>query len=171
LTRKFGYLNRTKDDDKLDLFQKIKTLPFIDYPEDFEKIKKDIEDSVLSEPEKEYLEEKFAKKEEWIKCYFKSSFCACMSTSSRIEAKHRVYKEYLDSSSRLTEIFKVFLKLENIEITKYYEGTKVNKSTYKESDLIKQLRGRFSLYIINKMIQEEFVSINYSVDVISPKKW
>ena len=51
-----------------------------------------------------------------------------MSTSSRIEAKHNALKKFINSSTRLSELFEVFMKVEKQEISTFSdEVSRINK--------------------------------------------
>ena len=67
---------------------------------------------------KKYLKEKAKEKESWVKGFMKKKFCCGMCNSSRIESKHRILKQYLNSGKRLSELFQVVKELEKMEISR-----------------------------------------------------
>jgi len=105
-------LNRNSSDEKRKLYQQIIQLPYQENCINFEKFYETIiEDEYLSENHVNYLEKKYAIKNSWAKAYMKDYFCCGSCTTSRIEAKHRVLKQYLNSSKRISEVFQVFQQL------------------------------------------------------------
>jgi len=84
----------------------------------------------------------------------KDVFTGGTCTTSRVEAKHRILKKYLNSGSNLQKVFKVFAKLEQLEIKNYFdEITKFANSeeeNFMKSDLLKKLNGIYSPYAMNK---------------------
>ena len=102
-------MNRSKKKDQKELYNTIIQLPFANYKEDFEiSIKKISKSKHINEDLKGYLEDKIKIKEYWVKASMKINFCCGMCTPSRIESKHRIYKSYMNSKTRLTELFYSF---------------------------------------------------------------
>ena len=75
----------------------------------------------------------------------KTNFCCGICTTSRIEAKHRIYKAYPNGNknSRFCEIFLTFQKLEKQEATKFEDEiirlSKSTKTQLTKNDFIKTL--------------------------------
>ena len=63
-----------------------------------------------------------------------------MCTTSRIEAKHKILKKYLNSSKRLGEVFQILKEVEQREITllknEIGKGKKLERKKYDQSDMI-----------------------------------
>ena len=94
-------------------------MPFLNYPEEFEENVDKILDSIhINNDLKKYLKEKAREIESWVKGFMKKKFCCGMCSSSRIESKHRILKQYLDSGKRLSELFQVVKELEKMEISR-----------------------------------------------------
>jgi len=78
-------------------YDEILDLPFVTCEKKFEeKIQKIWDSSKLSEQEEKYLREKLKTKYKWAKCYTKSSFCAGVCTTSRVEGLRSVLKKHLN---------------------------------------------------------------------------
>jgi len=150
-------------------------LPFCDYPEDFEETYKGIRNSsLISDELKDYLENKYQRRKIWVKGYLKNTFCCGVSTSSRIEAKHRTYKKYLDGTKRLCELFKIFKELERAEIHNFFEevikSKKGNNAIDKYEDF-KQLKEKYSGYCLKILNSNLIQSLNYKIEVKNPRQW
>ena len=183
LKKKFAYLNRnvkkqTREitQEKKKLYNEITNLPFCEYIEQFENLsEKIIESDYVSDELKDYLEEKFSKKNLWVKGYMKEKFTCGICTSSRIESKHRVYKKYLNSTTRLACLFRVFKDLEEVEITNFKEEVSkldvLENQNLENSDLIKQFQSTYSTYVIRKLKNNLMESVNYSVEKKSTNIW
>ena len=104
----------------------------------------------------------------------KAIFTGGTCTTSRIEAKHRIYKTFLNSRSNLQKIFEVFIKLEKIEIKNYIEEIHAFKESEEEiflkSDLIKTCKNIYSSYDLNKVKLNFLLASNYDVDIIKTNK-
>jgi len=122
-------LNKGNNKKKKELYQLIVSLPLSNQKDDFmESYNKIIKSKYLSGDSKSYLKNKFNKKDRWVKAFMKSKFCGGMCTTSRIESKHRVFKRFLNSSTKLSELFKVIKIIENQEINSFTnEIVKLNK--------------------------------------------
>ena len=124
---------------------------------------------MINEALKTYLKERHKTKELWVKCYFKASFTCGMCTSSRIEAKHKIYKKYLNGDSRLCEVFHVFKLLEEIEIFKYQdEISKFNlleNKKAKQHELFQEAEKIYGAYVLEKLKEVFLDSTNYEVEL------
>lgn len=181
--KKFTFLNRTKKGDKIkdkenkaSLYRSIINLAFSNYPEDFEEEFNAIAKSVyLDNSLKEYLREKYKKAESWAKCYMKKNFCCGTCTSSRIESKHKIFKKFLNSAKRLTELFRVIKNLEETEIGKFKE--EIEKMSKEESqniekyDLIKSLKQKYSSYCMKILKKNLLESLNYKITKKKDNFW
>ena len=129
----------------------------------------------LSKDQKTYLEKKSKSSEKWAKCFMKNYFCSGMCTSSRVEAKHRLYKKFFNSSTQLTEFFKVIQELEQKEISSFKDEVKrfSQKETKKlnGTSLIKYFEEEYSSYAITKLKDELIESINYKLSKKDKEKW
>ena len=115
--KKFCYLNRGRDATKKALYSSIINLPYSNHPDEFDEKFGNIKKSRSINSElKKYLDDKSKEKELWVKGFMKIKSCCGMCTTSCIEAKHRVLKQFLNSGKRITEIFKVIKELEQREI-------------------------------------------------------
>lgn len=183
LKKKFCFLNRSKKNEsqddrkhKTELYQMITNLPFLKYEEDFEEDYANIlADDNITKELKNYLKEKVKQKELWVKAFIKTRFCAGMCTSSRIEAKHKVLKLFLNSSKRLSEIFDTFKALEYQEISKYFdEIIRINKGESQiitKYDLVKELKKKYSPYCLEIVKNNLIEGLNYSVEKIKEGVW
>jgi len=129
----------------------------------------------ISQELKNYLKEKADKKELWVKAYLKIKFCAGMSTTSRIESKHRVLKKFLNSSKRLVELYQTFNQLEDQEIRNFSDkisrfGKKKNESLGKY-ELIKEIKKKYSPYCLNIVKNNLLEGLNYLVVKIKEGTW
>ena len=98
-----------------------------------------------------------------------------MCTSSRVEAKHRLFKKFFNSSTQLTEFFQVIKDLEQKEIWSFKDeikrfSKKENKKLDKTS-LIKYFIDQYSQYAISKLKDEIIESINYKIQKKDKSKW
>jgi len=174
--KKFCYLNRGKEKSKKDLYQSIINLPYSNYREDFVKNFSAIKKSrSISSELKKYLEDKYAEKEVWVRGYMKVNFCCGMCTTSRIEAKHRVLKQFLNSGKRLTEFFNVIKDLEQREILNFEneieKSNKFNRKKEEKSDLIKYFKNDYGDYVIERLKDNLIQSTNYKITEIEENKW
>lgn len=133
-----------------------------------------MENDDISEDLKTYLKERHKTRKQWVKCYMKSSFCCGTCTTSRIEAKHRVYKTYLNGNTRLCELFRTFQKLETQEVIQFKEEVqKIDQSKKKEFDkidLMKSLSKDYGSYVLEKLKGIILEAFNYSVEAKN-NKW
>lgn len=90
-----------------------------------------------------------------------------MVTSSRIESKHRILKEYLNGNSRLGEIYSCFKELEKQEIHNF--TNEIQRFNLKENDsldqydLIKKSKLLYSDYVIQILKVNVLQGINYKI--------
>ena len=160
----------------MNLYLTILNLPFSKYEEDFqEDLEEVLEDDNLSLDHQNYLKEKVKQKELWVKAFIKTKFCAGMCTSSRIEAKHKVLKQYLNSSKRLTELFETFKMIESQEISRYEsEIERLNKGSNKiicKYKLIQELEKKYSPYSLTIVKNNLLEGLNYSIEKIKEGVW
>ena len=105
----------------------------------------------------------------------KKDFCCGTCTSSRIESKHSVYKRYMNTSIRLSELFSIFKNLEEQEYNCFKEEiTRLSKSeriNLRKSDLIKHFDKIYSPYAIKILENSQLESVNYSVDKKASNLW
>jgi len=105
----------------------------------------------------------------------KEKFTCGICTSSRIESKHKVYKKYLNSSTRLRCLYKVFKDLEEEEISNFREEISklgmFENQKLEQSDLIKHFQPIYSNYAIRKLKGNLMESVNYSVEKKNPNLW
>lgn len=162
------HLNRGKNENKKKLYKMIKNLPYSeteqDYTNNYNSI---ISNRLLEKDLKNYLENRNQHRLDWVKCYMKGYFTGGMVTTSRIEAKHRIYKQYINDDSRLCELFDIFKTLEEEEIQNYKDEIrkfkKKENSELEESVLIKECRKFYSNYIIEKVKDKLLKTIHYDV--------
>jgi len=176
LKKKYSYLNRSKNKESKDLYQRIIQLPFSNDPEEFEtSFAKILGQNQLQSDMKIYLLNKAKEKEFWVKGFMKKKFCCGMCSSSRIESKHRVLKQYLNSSKRLTELFQVLKNLEAIEISRMenkIEKSRKNERKKKEKmDIIVSLKEIYSDYVLERVKDNLLDSINYKIDKQEKNLW
>jgi len=174
--KRFAFLNRGTDQNKKDLYNKIIQLPYTNYQEQFLELYNEIINSeLLSEELKKYLKSKYATKDSWVKAHMKSYFCCGNCTTSRIEAKHRTYKRYLNSTKRLIEIFQCFKELESKEIKKYKDEvvsfSKKEKKILDKSKIVKFFCEDYSNFAVLKIKEELINSTNYSITKKSNTLW
>lgn len=151
-------------------------MPYSNYKEEFEESLKEIKKSrSINNELKKYLDEKIKEKEFWVKAFMKKKFCYGMCTTSRIEAKHSVFKKFLNSGKRLTEVFQIIKELEEREITSHKnEIEKSNRLARKKeenSDLIKHFKDEFGEYVIERLKDNLINSTNYKVSEVADNKW
>jgi len=174
--KRFAFLNRGKEQQKKDLYNLIVSLPLSQTPENFDdNLKSILKNKFVSKEHKSYLQEKAKRAEKWAKCFMKSYFCCGMCTSSRIEAKHRLYKRFMNSSTQLTEFFNIIQELEEREITSFKdEINRFNRQENKkmeESALIKYFKDQYSNYALSKLKEELIESTNYKLLKKNGEKW
>jgi len=151
-------------------------LQFEDYPEDLEqKFNLIVKSPYINNSLKDYMKEKYKKVKFWAKCYMKKKFCCGTCTSSRIESKHKILKKYLNSSKRLTELFKTLKQLKNTETSKFKEEverfTKEDNRVIGKYELIKKLKEKYSNYCL-KIIQKNLLeSLNYEANQQKENLW
>lgn len=167
----FLYLNRKKGNEAKELYSKIINLPYCEYVEDYQEIYDEIvSNEYLSEDSKSYLKKKDEYCALWVKAYMKSTFTGGTCTTSRIESKHRILKQYLNSQSNLQEVFQVFANIETTEIKNYIDEVIRFKNNEEEnflkSDLLKELERIYSPYAMNRVKTNFLVASNYEVDII-----
>jgi len=174
--KKFSYLNRGRDKKKKLLYNSIINLPYTNYPAEFDKKYADIiKSNSISSELKKYLEDKAKEKNFWVKGFMKVLFCCGMCTTSRIEAKHRVLKLFLNSGKRLTEVFIAIEEIERKEIINYLnEIDKTNKRARKKeekSDFINYFKDKYGEYIIERLKDNLIDSTNYKISKVRSYKW
>lgn len=129
----------------------------------------------LTQEQKNYLQDKSKQKQFWVKAFIKDKFSCGMCTSSRIEAKHKVLKTYLNSSKRLIEIFEIFLKLERQEISKFSDEIKtISHGDHKiviKFKLMKEIKSQYSTYASNIAQNNLLEGLNYSIERIRDGLW
>ena len=90
-------------------------------------------------------------------------------------AKHRIYKLFLNCTSRLCEVFKTFKELEEREISCYKEEIKtfsmMQNKKLNEHELISESSKIYGKYAIEKLKQVFLKSTNYDVEVKGPTLW
>jgi len=105
----------------------------------------------------------------------KTGFCFGMCTISRLEAKHKVLKQFLNSGKRLTEIFLVIKELEQREIAKYLneieKGNSQARKKEEKSDLIKYFKDIYGDYVLERLKDNLIDSTNYKVSNARNNKW
>lgn len=171
LKKRFLHLNRSKVATKKTLYNLVTNLPYCKYEEHYIKNYNIILNSKdITNEDKEYLEGKNEEKIAWSKCYVKKSFTCGMISSSRIECKHKVYKRFLDSDTRLSKLFLVFQTLEEEEINNFNDEFERTESFNKDQDsalnqdnLIKQCLGVYCNYVVAKLKMNVVFSNNYHV--------
>jgi len=160
----------------MDLYKTIVQLPFSEKKSSFESnYDFVIKNKNLTEDMKTYLRKKVESKEKWAKCYMKTYFCSGMCTSSRIEAKHRILKQFTNSSTQLTQIFQVIKSLEEKEIFAFKDEIKrlTNKENLKleKTSLIKYFKDDYSQYALAILKDELIESTNYKIVKKTGDKW
>jgi len=104
----------------------------------------------------------------------KDNFTCEMCTSSRIKSKHRLYKTYLNSTTRMIELFLIFKIIEEKEVSIFKDEIKKLKKkdniNLDKNDLIKYFKPIFSQYAMVKFTENLIDSINYNVKK-SGNKW
>ena len=172
LKKKFYYLNKSKETEKKKLYELIKYLPYIQDEEDFLQDSKTIlKSKLITKEQKNYLKEKFKESHLWVKAFMKKLFTCGMCSTSRIEAKHRVFKLYLNSNSKLCQIFKIFKQLESKEIFVFQDEiqrlTKKENEQYDESNVVKYFSDNYSAYALSKLKHQLIESINYKFEKVN----
>ena len=186
LKKKSLYLNRSKKIDKKSksnhlqerrkLYNTIINLPFCenekDYKTNYEMLQ--THDSI-SEELKNYLKDRHKYKSKWVKGYMKDFFTIGMCTSSRIEVKHKVYKMLLNSSRRLCEFFQIFQALEDQEFKNYKDEVKkllkAVESNLDDNKLIKEIKDKYGIYVIQRMKGILVDSLNYDIKKGGSSYW
>lgn len=169
-------MNRGKDQSKMDLYNQIINLSYSNYPEEFENSMLTIMKSKLITKElKKYLNDKAKEKEVWVKGYLKAYFCCGLCTTSRIESKHSVLKQYLNSGRRLSELFQVMKQLEDKEVNKLKNEIeskhKKERTKIGNSDLIIYFKGKYTEYALERLKDNSIESINYKVMEMDQNQW
>jgi len=128
----------------------------------------------IGKENKNYLEAKWKEKQKWAKCFMKTKFCVGMCTSSRIEAKHRLLKRYLNSSKGLVYLFSILRDIEKTELKNFQDevtriSEKENKQ-YEKTEIIKCFQG-YSDYALNKLKQQLIESNNYKIKSSGQTSW
>jgi len=164
--KKSSHFNRGKDQAKKDMYQLIRTLPYVEDEEDFEqRAEKILKSRLLTKDQKGYLEEKVKEKHTWVKAFMKRKFTCGMCSTTRIESKHRVFKLYLNSNSKLNEMFKIFKQLEAKEIFTFKDEieklSKKEEEKLEKCNLIKFFSSHYSQYVLAKLKQNLIESNNY----------
>jgi len=170
-------LNRGNNTEKKKLYSLIINLPFADYEDDYEEDWEFIKNNqFLSEELENFLDYRHRIREKWVKCYMKQNFTCGTCTSSRIESKHRVYKNYLNGDSRLCQIFYCFKELEQKQFTSYEDEvkrlTKAQEGQTSKHILVEEVRKTYTPYVVRKVQEILLESIHYSVEVSREgRKW
>lgn len=144
-------------------------LPYNKYEDQYLKNYKIISKSKhLTREDQDYLEDRHDNRFSWVKCYVKKLFTCGMVSSSRIESKHRVYKRFLDSNTRLSELFSIFKELEEEEINNFKDEFEKSRNLSKENDeamnknpLIQKCSNLYSNYIVSKVKMNVILVHNY----------
>jgi hypothetical protein len=176
LKKRFTYLNRGHDQTKSDLYKKIINLPYSDYLEEFNISFNEIKRSkFISKELKQYLEDKVKEKDFWVKACMKTKFCCGMCTTSRIEGKHKVLKQFLNTGKRLTELFSTVKELESMEISnlknEVQRSTKLERARQAKFDIIKHFQQIYTPYVIERLKDNLLESTNYKVVQCSNIFW
>jgi len=152
-------------------------LPFSESEEDYNKAYTTLmneDDKIVTKDLKQYLKSRHLIRVKWVKCWMKKTFTCGNCTSSRIESKHRIYKTLLNGSSRLSEIFTVFKKLEDQDVERYKdEIIKLKKDQNSELDkheLIIEMKKSYSSYAVKRAKEILLESIHYAVEK-KGQKW
>lgn len=160
------------------MYNQIINLPYHEYIHEFEDELKEIKKSkLLTADLKSYLDRKLKEKKLWAKCFMKSMFCCGMCTTSRIEAKHKILKKYLNSGKRLSEIFQVLKEAENREIAllknEVVKDQKVKRKKHDQSDMIRFFKDTYGDYILERLKDNLIQSVNYKItpDAEIPSLW
>jgi len=105
----------------------------------------------------------------------KTRFCYGICTTSRIEAKHRIFKQYLNFGRKLTELFLVVKELEEKEISSLNDEIEKSKrlarKQQEKSDLIKHFKKNYNEYIITRLKDNLIESTNYKIIRENEKLW
>ena len=118
LASKFSFLLK----ENKELYDQVLELPFMTRKEKFDETIKELKKpGLLNDSQLNYLEMKLKIKDKWAKCLIKENFTVGISTTSRIESMHSVLSDRLNSNSRLNEVFDVFKKIEDSNISKFNE--------------------------------------------------
>jgi len=149
-------------------YDKILDLPFVTCEKKFEeKIQKIWDSSKLSEQEK-YLREELKTKYKWAKCYTKSSFCAGVYTTSRVDGLHSVLKKHLNSNSNpsLKKLFNCFHELETLQLQRFEEEyhRHPKKSGLFYSNPLKDIKTSCTEYIYHKIVPKFSKALNYVLE-------
>jgi len=110
-----------------------------------------------------------------VKCYMKKHFTCGICTTSRIESKHRVYKQFLNGNISLVELFRTFNKLELVSITQYKE--EIKRFTFKqdanlsEYALIREVTKLYGKYVIQKVKERILECLHYEVKSSKNNNW
>lgn len=123
--------------------------------------------SDISKETKDYFKKKLGYKETWAKCVTKNNFTAGVSTTSRVESLHNVLRDYLNSNSRLSEIFQAFKNIEEThfqEFNEEFERHKKNLKNQGKLKLIEELENTYTPYVIKKVEIKVSKSIGYKVE-------
>jgi len=126
-----------------------------------------LESDDISDELKKYIKDRHKIRCKWAKYSVKKTFTAGSCSSSRVEAKHRIYKTFLNGNSRLSKIFKLFTILEEQKISEIDQA--IQKKTKKENiesdkhELIKKTKELYSQYAVYRMEEVLIDSIHYSV--------
>ena len=158
------------------LYQEIINLPFITREAKFEEtINKFKSLTNISKDRSQYLDRKLETKEEWAKCFVKEKFAAGISTTSRVESLHKHLSQYLNSNSRLNQLFQVFREIEAKQLNKFEEELQrhlknLNQDINK-SCLFTKLQEIYSPYTLEKLDQRINKALAYRYQEVSPQKW
>lgn len=169
------YLNRGKEKEKQKLYKILKNLPLSEYEEHYLEDYNDLlKSKYINQDLKDYLRNRHETRERWVKCYFKDRFSCGTCTTSRIESKHRIYKKFLNSNSRLSEVFQTFKKLEEKSILQYKDEIKqltlAESTKLSEYSLVKEVKKQYGKYVVDKVKETILESLNYSVQKMN-NKW
>jgi len=154
LKKHFMYLNKKKTDEAKTVYRKIINLPYCDYVDDYHAIYEEtIKNKLLSEESISYLQKRNKYCDQWVKAFMNGHFTGGTCTTSRIEAKHRILKKFLNSE--LQKVFEVFAELESIEIKNYIvefaSFTKVEEEVFMKAYMLNHFSKIFCPYAMNKV--------------------
>jgi len=162
--------------EKKKLYKTVINLPHSNYEDDYiSNYKAIIGSKYVDSTFKDYLKKRHIDRQAWVKCYMKNKFTCGMSTTSRIESKHRQLKRYLNDTTRLSEIFVIINEVEEDEIFDFQnESQKIPKNDsigLNQNLLIKACYEIYPEYIVKKFKQNFVIGTNYNVILKQRQKW
>jgi len=131
---------------------------------------------LLNDSQLNYLEMKLKIKDKWAKCLIKENFTVGISTTSRIESMHSVLSDRLNSNSRLNEVFDVFKKIEDSNISKFNEEFSRHKKNFNgqllQCQLMIMLSKIYTPYSLKKLEPKFSKCLSYCVDELrKDREW